>query len=148
MQLIDNVIDQISDHNSSQKENISSAINEALLQVLNEMIDFSDDIEGAIVSSADGIALAEHLPNGLDKHRFAAMSSALLALSDSLGEEGQKGQTQNVLIESVNGKVFLMHAGANLLLTVFTNSQSQLGGCLAYARQATEQIAALADSGL
>lgn len=148
MQLIDNVIDQISDHNSSQNEKISSATTEALLHVLDEMIDFSGGIEGAIISSADGIALAERLPGGLDKHRFAAMSSALLALSDSLGKEGQKGQTQNVLIEGVNGKIFLMHAGANLLLTVFTNSESQLGGCLAYARQATEQIAALTDSGL
>ncbi len=148
MQLINNFIDQLSDQNSAQDDSISHAANEALSQILDEMIDLSGEIEGAIVSSADGIALAERLPTGLDKHRFAAMSSALLALSDSLGQEGQKGQTQNVLLESENGKVFLMHAGAALLLTVFTNSDSKLGGCLAYARQATEQIAAVVECDL
>lgn len=99
-----------------------------------------------MVSSIDGIAWAERLRKGFDQHRFAAMSSALLALSDNLAREGQKGATQNVLIEGDKGKIFVMHAGENLLLTVFTGSSANLGMSLAHAKQAAEKISYLADA--
>lgn len=73
------------------------------------------------------------------------MSSALLALSDSLVQESNKGKTENVLIEGDQGKIFILHASPKLLLTVFTQKQTNLGMSLAHARQATEQINALVE---
>lgn len=143
MRLLTEVIETISSNSSERDGDASTLMHRELHKILTEMMDRSGDMDGAMVSSVDGIAWAEALREDLDKHRFAAMSSALLALSDTLVSEGQKGRTQNVLIEGENGNVFVMHAGADLLLTVFTKGKSNLGISLAYAKQAAEAISCL-----
>ena len=141
MELLSEVIEKISDNSSSS--DISSVITQELTNILDQMMRQTDDIMGSMISSIDGIAWAERLESSLDKHRFAAMSSALLALSDNLSSEAETGTTKNVLIEGNDGKIFVMHAGSNLLLTVFVKSGANLGISLAYAKQATETISAL-----
>jgi predicted regulator of Ras-like GTPase activity (Roadblock/LC7/MglB family) len=71
------------------------------------------------------------------------MSSALLALSDNLIKESNNGTIKNVLIESDGGNVFIMHAGWNLLLTVFTDASTNLGMSLAHAKKTADQIESL-----
>ncbi len=144
MQIIDQVIDRLS--REAGDGPAPAPVREAIGQVIDQMIQFAEDIDGAIVSSADGVAWAERLPAGLDRHRFAAMSGALLALCDTLAREGARGEPRNVLIEGEGGRIFLLHAGPRLLLTVFTRAGANLGVCLAHARQAAETIAAVAGS--
>lgn len=143
MRLLADIIEKISNNSSDHSGDALTLVHRELHKILTEMMDRSGDVDGAMVSSIDGIAWAEALREGFDKHRFAAMSSALLALSDTLVSEGRKGRTQNVLIEGENGNVFVMHAGTNLLLTVFTKGKSNLGISLAYAKQAAEAISCL-----
>lgn len=146
MEVLRQVIDNISDNSSSHSNDVTDLAHQELNKILDEMMQFGEDIGAAMVSSVDGIAWAERLRKEFDKHRFAAMSSALLALSDNLAREGKKGATQNVLIEGSEGKIFVMHAGENLLMTVFTDASSNLGMSLAHAKQAAEKISYLADS--
>lgn len=146
MELLSQVIETISDNSSTHSDDVTALAHQELNKILDEMMEFSDDIDAAMVSSVDGIAWAERLSKGFDKHRFAAMSSALLALSDNLAREGKKGATQNVLIEGGDGKIFVMHAGDNLLMTVFTGAGSNLGMSLAHAKQAAEKISYLASA--
>jgi len=143
MQIIDDVIDQISHRQHEKDAQIQEILSQELNKILDGLFSNSDDISAAIVSSVDGLSKAQKLEAGMDEQRFAAMSSALLALSDNLAQEGNKGSTENVLIEGTNGKIFLMHAGPEHLLTVFTRENSNLRMSLAYAKQATEQIEAL-----
>lgn len=143
MRLLTDIIEKISNNSSDYSNDTPALAHRELHKILTEMMDRSGDMDGAMVSSIDGIAWAEALKEDFDKHRFAAMSSALLALSDTLASEGRKGRTQNVLIEGENGNIFIMHAGTNLLLTVFTKGESNLGISLAYAKQAAEAIACL-----
>ena len=118
----------------AKKEQVSKVVQRTLTNILTEMMDDCLDIVGAMVSSADGLAWAQKLQPGLDHHRFAAMSSALLALGDNVIKESHNGSTQNVLI---------MHVGKTLLLTVFTRASSNLGMSLAHARKAIEEISEL-----
>jgi predicted regulator of Ras-like GTPase activity (Roadblock/LC7/MglB family) len=127
----------------AKKEQVSKVVQRTLTNILTEMMDDCLDIVGAMVSSADGLAWAQKLQPGLDHHRFAAMSSALLALGDNVIKESHDGSTQNVLIESDKGNVFVMHIGKTLLLTVFTRASSNLGMSLAHARRAIEEISEL-----
>ena len=143
MQLLTEVIQQISHNSSEHDSSVSQSISEQLTKILHMMMDGADDINAAMISSVDGICWAELLPDDFDRHRFSAMSSALLALSDSLAAEGNKGQTNNVLIQGEAGNIFVMHTGNNLLLTVFTKGESHMGLSLAHAKQATENIACL-----
>ena len=143
MELLTEVINKISDNSSSVSSDASDLINKELNNILDDMMLQTEDIAGSMISSIDGIAWAERLEKGFDKHRFAAMSSALLALSDNLCSEADTGDTQNVLIEGSNGKIFAMHAGSNLVLMVFVKSGANLGITFAYARQAAQNIAQL-----
>jgi predicted regulator of Ras-like GTPase activity (Roadblock/LC7/MglB family) len=143
MRLLTDVINKISTESSNTKAEVSAIINRELTEILDQMMLKTEDVSAAVISSLDGIAWAERIDKGFDQHRFAAMSSALLALSDNLCQEASTGETQNVLIEGANGKIFVMHAGSSLVLTVFVRPGANLGITLAYARQATNAIAAL-----
>lgn len=143
MQLLSDVINKLSDNSSIHESGIAAVVNKELNEILDAMMLQTEDISAAMVSSIDGIAWAERLEPGFDQHRFAAMSSALLALSDNLCKEGAAGDTQNVLIEGASGRIFIMHAGSNLVLTVFVKEGANLGITLAYARKATSKIASL-----
>lgn len=140
MELLSKVISEISGTSSSHSEQVSCVIREELTHILSELMERAEDISSAMISSVDGIAWAQMLDEGFDQHRFAAMSSALLALSDNLAREGNTGSTKNVMIEGDNGKIFVMHAGNNLLLTVFTKAGANLGIPLAFAKQAAEKV--------
>jgi predicted regulator of Ras-like GTPase activity (Roadblock/LC7/MglB family) len=144
MELLSEVIEQISDNSSTHSQDSPDILHQEMNKALVDMMQQVDDIDGAMVCSVDGIAIAEHMQEGFDQHRFAAMSCALLALSETLAREGQKGSTQNVLIEGNSGKIFLMHAGEKMLLTVFAKDGSNLGMSLAFAKQAAEKIECLA----
>ncbi len=143
MQLISDVIDRIRVDSLARSDAISAVIGRELDAILGDLLQAAEDVSGAIVSSVDGIAWAQRLEEGFDEHRFAAMSSAAVALSDNLAAEAGRGSTRNMLIETDAGNVLLMHAGDSLLLTVFTRGQAQLGMALAYGRQAAEKIACL-----
>jgi len=123
---------------------ISESFRTGLTAVLQELVDGSEDLTGALLNSADGHAWAEVLPSGFDKRRFAAMSSALLALSDTTVREARKGQTTNVILEGSEGNIYLMHAGSNMSLTVFTGVKPNLGMTLAQTRRAAERVSSLA----
>jgi len=146
MELVAEIIDTINSKTSSCQESVDKAINQALTLILNDMMTKGDDINASMICSVDGIPWASKTEDSFDQDRFAAMSGALLALSDNLAVEGDKGETNNVLIEGKNGNIFILHASNNLLLTVFTRGNSSLGISLAYARHAIETISAIMEN--
>ena len=83
MELLTEVINKISDNSHAYEHDVSEIINKELTEILDQMMLQTEDISAAMISSIDGIAWAERLEKGFDQHRFAAMSSALLALSDN-----------------------------------------------------------------
>ncbi len=140
MESISEIIDKVSDESASHSGDISRVIQKKLGDILSNLTSSCNEITSAMISSSDGLAWASYLNDGLDQHRFAAMSSALLALSDNLITETNNGKTKNVILESSEGNVFVMHAGNNLLLTVFTKAGANLGMPLAHAKKASEEI--------
>jgi len=143
MSFLDDMIDKVSEEGNRHGDDVSPQGHERLDAILSEMLDDCGDLSGAMVSASDGRALAQRLQSGLDKHRFAAMSSALLALSDNVIRETHGGEIKNVLIQSDDGNVFILHAGSGLLLTVFSRPDANLGMSLAHANKGATDIAAL-----
>ncbi len=143
MSFLDDMIDKVSEEGTQHEDDVSPQGHRQLDAILNEMLGDCGDMSGAMISANDGRALAERLQSGLDKHRFAAMSSALLALSDNVIRETHGGNIKNVLIQSDDGNVFILHAGSGLLLTVFCHPDANLGLSLAHANKGAADIAAL-----
>lgn len=143
MSLVSNAIEQITHESEEHESDISAAIRQKLSGVLDELMSKSTDFIGATVSSIDGLAWAEKLAPNQDKHRFAAMSSSLLAIADELANEMEGGHTNNLTIEGASGKVIIMHAGPLLLLTIFTTKNVTLGMALAHAKIVSEIIESL-----
>ncbi len=143
MTFLNDMIDKVSEGGTQHEDTVSREVRHTLSATLAEMLDDCDDMLGAMVSASDGRALAERLQSGLDKHRFAAMSSALLALSDNVIRETHGGSVRNVLIQSDDGNIFILHAGSGLLLTVFSQPDANLGMSLAHASKGAADIAAL-----
>lgn len=142
MRLVSEVIERISEESEVSGDGLSWALRENMTGVLNELM-ASGVFVGATVSSVDGIAWAEHLQPGFDKHRFAAMSSSLLAISDEMANEKRCGSTKNMVIEGEAGNIMIMHAGPMLLLTVFSKEAVTLGMVMAHAKRAAEKLAAM-----
>lgn len=137
MDLVDEIIKKVTDSSGNAQ---ASGPGEDLSSIIGELVEDADDILGALVTSADGLPKAQMLPNNLDPRRFSAMSSALLALSTTMAREAGKGDTMNVLIEGKEGNTYVMHAGHNLVLTVFTKIKPNLGLTLAQARRAADKV--------
>lgn len=138
MSFLDDVLAQI---DSSKEE---EALHPELKQLLQELVDENEEIDGALVTSSDGHAQAVRLASEVDHRRLAAMSSAFTALGNTLCRETGKGTPRNLLIEGENGNIYLLQAGSTRVLTVFTRANYHLGMTLAKARMACQQIAKLA----
>lgn len=143
MEFVSEIVNLVHEEGAANQGQVSRVIQVKLTSILKDLMEGSGGIVGCMLSSKDGFAWAEQLQSGMDRHRFAAMSSALLAVSDNLVKESHGGTPKDVLIESDKGNLFVMHAGSNLLLTVFTDTGSNLGLSLAHARKATEEVAVL-----
>lgn len=140
---VSDVITQVSDSSSEHSDDVTAAAQEKLQEVLHEMHENTDGIVASVVSSVDGVAWSSILNDDQDQHRFAAMSSTLLALGDTFIQEAKRGETRNVLVESDAGNIYAMHAGDNLVLTIITSKNSNLGMTIARARMAAEKISHL-----
>jgi predicted regulator of Ras-like GTPase activity (Roadblock/LC7/MglB family) len=122
----------------------AAAKEDALNTIVHDLVEDTSDIVGALVTSLDGVPKAQRLPPGFDARRFSAMSSALLALSSTMAREAGKGETVNVLIEGKEGNTYVLHAGDQLVLTVFTTIKPNLGLTLAHARRAADRVVVFA----
>jgi len=143
MEVISDFIDKVSHEGAQHTGDVSNVIQAKLKMILSDMIDGCDEIIGAMISSVDGLAWAELLPEGLDPNRFAAMSSAMLALGDTMMKETQNARPKNVFLEGNSGMILILHAGMDLLLTIFTVETKHMGMPLAFAKKASEEISQL-----
>lgn len=123
-------------HDARAPDEVLAEIN----AVLTDLIDETDDIIAAIVTSSDGLPWVKKLPEDFDVKRFSAMSSAILALSITMATEAGKGETKNLLVEAERGNIYVLQSGPSLLLTVFTKETTNMGLTLAHTRGAAENI--------
>jgi predicted regulator of Ras-like GTPase activity (Roadblock/LC7/MglB family) len=121
----------------------SAVLKVKLELILEDLVHDCSEIMAAMVSGVDGRAWAERGKGELDENRFAAMSSSLLALSDTLIKEIHQGKVKKVLIESEGGNIFVVHAGTSLLLTIITHEKANIGMPLAHANRVAEEIGVL-----
>ena len=110
---------------------------------LNKLLGAIPEVKSAAIVSAEGLPIASALPQGVDETKIAAMTAALLSLSELAIIEIGKGDFDQLYIKGSEGYLLVMQAGQNAVLTVSTAKDVRLGLILLDCRRACEKIAQL-----
>jgi len=110
---------------------------------LNELRGAFPEVTSAAIVSAEGLPIASALPIGVDETKIAAMTAALLSLSEMAIMEMGKGDFDQLYIKGSEGYLLVMQAGQNAVLTVSTSKDARLGLILLDCRRTCEKIAKL-----
>ncbi|WP_022670120.1 roadblock/LC7 domain-containing protein [Hippea alviniae] len=113
---------------------------ELINRTLQELVNSSQNIEGAALVTADGLMISSYLPSDMDEDRVSAMSAALLSLSERAVEELEKGIPQQVTIKGDKGYIVITSAGEEAVLMVITNDKVKLGLLYMEIKGAAEKI--------
>lgn len=96
----------------------------SMRQLIDHVVDRVPGVTGALVSSADGFVLASRMPVAADDASVAAMSSALLGLSDRLLRTVGNDPVRVGQLRSDDAQVFLFAIAHAATLTVFADSSA------------------------
>lgn len=111
-----------------------------LVEILDDFVDASRDVEAAAVVSLDGLPMASALPEELEEDRLGAMAAALLSLGEQAAAGLGRGALSQVFVEGAGGYVFLMSARDQAVLAAITGSAAKIGLMLYQMRQAADDV--------
>jgi predicted regulator of Ras-like GTPase activity (Roadblock/LC7/MglB family) len=116
---------------------------DSLDDLLKKLLGAIPEVKAAAIVSAEGLPIASALPQGVDETRIAAMTAALLSLSERAIIEMGKGDFDQLYVKGSDGYLLILQAGPNAVLTVSTSSEVRLGLILLDCRRTCEKIAQL-----
>ena len=85
------------------------------------------DVEAAAVVDSDGLMMASSLPQDIDEESVAAMSAALLGISERISMELGRGDFQLNLVRGAKGLTLMTRCGPDAVLVVLTTPKAKLG---------------------
>lgn len=102
-------------------------------------------LQGAVVASTDGFALAQLGRAAQTVDRLAAMTSSMLALAGALGRELCFGELDTLILDAEHGKVLMLAIPGEptRLLMVACDTRGVIGTVLWHAKQCVRAIADL-----
>jgi predicted regulator of Ras-like GTPase activity (Roadblock/LC7/MglB family) len=116
---------------------------ERLVQALDALMEYSQDVQAAALVSLDGFTMASALPPEMQEDRVGAMSAAILGLGERAAAELGRGHLSQVFIEGAEGYVLLMAAGERAVLTALASPEAKLGLVLYDMRETAQEIGAI-----
>lgn len=99
------------------------------------------DVEAAAIVDNDGLVLASSLPSDMEEDSVAAMSAALLGISERISGELGRGDLEMTMIRGGNGYVVLTRAGEDSVLMVLTTKRAKLGLIFLDVKRTSAEIA-------
>ena len=115
--------------------------NEQILYILQGLVGRSQDVEGAMLVTLDGLPLASALPQGADEDRVAAMAAAALSMGARATAELRRGSLEQVLVKGDSGYVVIISAGKDTVLAAISNGEAKLGMILYEMKIAARDLA-------
>lgn len=107
---------------------------------LQNFVSGSADVQGAILASPNGVALASVLPKGMDEERTAAISASMLSLSERIGHELARGSVDRIVVEGEKGYGILVGCGHEAVLLVLASGVVKQGILFVEIKQAVSRI--------
>ena len=84
--------------------------------ILKKLLAAIPEEKEAAIISAEGFPIASALPQDVDETRIAAMTAALLSLSERAIIEMKKGDFEELFIKGSEGKILVTQVGSNVLV--------------------------------
>ena len=99
-------------------ENKKSTRNNAsnIPNLLKKLLAAIPEVKATAIISAEGLPIASALPQGVDETRIAAMTAALLSLSERAIIEMRKGDFDHLFIKGSEGYLLVTQIGPNAVL--------------------------------
>ena len=88
---------------------------------LQNFVNSISDVQGAVLISSDGLALASVLPKEMDEERTAAISASLIPLGERVCQELILGNIERLIVESQRGYAMLVRCDCELILLVLAD---------------------------
>jgi len=115
--------------------------NDQIQYILQGLVGRSQDVEGAMLVTLDGLPLASALPQGADEDRVAAMGAAALSMGARTVAELRRGTLEQVLVKGDAGYVVLIQAGRDTVLAAISTGEAKLGMILYEMKLAARDLA-------
>ncbi|MGB1012932.1 MAG: roadblock/LC7 domain-containing protein [Nannocystaceae bacterium] len=116
---------------------------EQISKLLKSITSSSPDVEAAAIVDNDGLMIASALPGDTEDDRVAAMSAALLGMSERISRELSRGDFQLVMIRGTDGFTVLMRCGPDAVLSVLAAPTAKLGLIFLDTTRGAKEIARL-----
>lgn len=117
--------------------------NEACQARTEQIVNSQTEVQGAVVATEDGHALAAYSRKALAGERIAAMSSSLVGLGGTMAETVGQGDNEFVIIQNGEGYVATLRIDHRHLLTVAAGGGINLGMLLTLSRNAAKELAGI-----
>lgn len=112
-----------------------------LNRVLRGLSTTTPDVEAAAIVDNDGLVLASSLPADMEEDSVAAMSAALLGISERISGELGRGDLEMTMIRGGTGYIVLTRAGEDSVLMVLTTKKAKLGLIFLDVKRTSAEIA-------
>ena len=106
---------------------MANSRSEQISKLLKTLSTTTPDIEAAAVVDNDGLMIAAALPGDIEDDRVAAMSAALLGMSERIVRELKRGTFNLVMIRGTEGYTILTRSGPESVLMVLAAETAKLG---------------------
>ncbi len=85
-----------------------------------------EGILGSAVISRDGIVLNSDLPSSTHEETFAIMCATIIGAANTANKELDRSNPDKVIIDSEEGRILIVSAGRNKILSVLVDSTHDL----------------------
>lgn len=113
---------------------------QACKRELEHLVSREAYLDAALLCSVDGLPVAYASHVDIETDAISAMCSSMLSLGDALAVQGDDDNCIQVVTQSRNRTIALIHAGDEMLLVLMGSRQLKLGMLLGHARKEVEII--------
>jgi len=114
---------------------------EEISKLLKTLTSTSTDVDAAALIDNDGLTISAALPTDVEEDRVAAMSAALLEVSDRIVHELGRGLFELVMVRVSEGYTILARCGQDAVLSVLTTRTAKLGLVFLDASRSAKEVA-------
>jgi len=122
---------------------LSSHYKLACKRELEHLVSREANLNAALLCTVDGLPVAFATNVNLETDAISAMCSSMLSLGDALAVQGDDDNCIQVVTQSRNQTIALIHAGNDMLLALMGSRQLKLGMLLGHAKKEVEIIVEL-----
>jgi len=119
---------------------MAKTMGEKLDNLLVELRQSIDGIEGAAIVSTDGLLIAADLSPDMNEDNVTAMTAVMLGLCERASKELDRGEFRQLLVRTSSGYVAFSYIGKDAVLTLITDQSVKLGLLLIKLRQYSKQL--------